>query len=288
MHSPPDRSRTFAPGWPGIPARWTSSAKSGVGTALGAGSRVWFTISHGILNEIYYPSVDISVHARPRTDRHRWRVVLFRGEARCAVGGLAARAGRSRVSSDRTARSTADIRSKRTCWPIQPPTSSCSASNSIRWTRRAISASVRAARAASEQSRRREHRVGRRIQRRADAVRGTRRAGARARLRPLPWAARSVGFVGHSDGWQQLRADGRLVEVYERAENGNVAATGEIDASRGWRRVRACARLRHDVGGSRPARDLQPHGWIRGGARRVRRPLAAMASIAKNRAAADA
>jgi glucoamylase len=47
-----------APGWPGIPARWTSSAKSGVGTALAAQSSVWFTISHGILNEIYYPRID--------------------------------------------------------------------------------------------------------------------------------------------------------------------------------------------------------------------------------------
>src|SRR4051812_45319910 len=47
-----------APGWPGIPARWTSSAKSGVGTALSAQSRVWFTLSHGILNEIYYPRLD--------------------------------------------------------------------------------------------------------------------------------------------------------------------------------------------------------------------------------------
>jgi len=47
-----------APGWPGIPARWTSSAKSGVGTALSPLSRVWFTISHGILNEVYYPRVD--------------------------------------------------------------------------------------------------------------------------------------------------------------------------------------------------------------------------------------
>ena len=44
-----------------------------------------------------------------------------------------------------------------------------------------------------------------------------------------PWVARSVGFVGSSDGWQQLRADGRLVECYERAENGNVAMTGEAD-----------------------------------------------------------
>ena len=49
---------TDAPGWPGIPPRWTSSAKSGVGTALSPVSRVWFTLSHGILDEIYYPRVD--------------------------------------------------------------------------------------------------------------------------------------------------------------------------------------------------------------------------------------
>ena len=47
-----------APGWPGIPARWTSSAKSGLGTAVTRDSRVWFTLSHGILNEVYYPRVD--------------------------------------------------------------------------------------------------------------------------------------------------------------------------------------------------------------------------------------
>ena len=48
----------FAPGWPGIEPRWTTSAKSAVGTAIGEGSRVWFTASHGILNEIYFPEVD--------------------------------------------------------------------------------------------------------------------------------------------------------------------------------------------------------------------------------------
>src|SRR5689334_23850818 len=47
-----------APGWPGIPARWTSSAKSGIGTSLSNESAVWFTLSHGIFNEIYYPRVD--------------------------------------------------------------------------------------------------------------------------------------------------------------------------------------------------------------------------------------
>jgi glucoamylase len=53
-------SNFAAPGWPGIPPRWTSSAKSGVGTALNRSSRVWFTLSHGILNEIYFPRVDMA------------------------------------------------------------------------------------------------------------------------------------------------------------------------------------------------------------------------------------
>src|SRR5207247_10383226 len=36
----------------------TSSAKEGVGTSASYQSRVWFTISHGILNEVYYPRID--------------------------------------------------------------------------------------------------------------------------------------------------------------------------------------------------------------------------------------
>jgi len=44
-----------APGWPGIAPTWTSSAKDLVTTALGR-SRVWASIGHGILNEVYWPS----------------------------------------------------------------------------------------------------------------------------------------------------------------------------------------------------------------------------------------
>ncbi len=42
--------------------RWTSSKKDAVSTAYSASSRVWFTMSHGTLNEIYYPTID-----RPQT-----------------------------------------------------------------------------------------------------------------------------------------------------------------------------------------------------------------------------
>src|SRR6185369_1054185 len=49
-------------GAPGSEPRWTSSRKDAVGTAYSAASRVWFTLSHGTLNEIYYPTID-----RPQT-----------------------------------------------------------------------------------------------------------------------------------------------------------------------------------------------------------------------------
>jgi glucoamylase len=45
-------------GAPGMEPRWTSSVKDAVGTAYSASSRVWFTSSHGILNEIYHPTID--------------------------------------------------------------------------------------------------------------------------------------------------------------------------------------------------------------------------------------
>ncbi len=49
-------------GAPGVDPRWTSSEKDTVSTAYAASSRVWFTVSHGTLNEIYYPTID-----RPQT-----------------------------------------------------------------------------------------------------------------------------------------------------------------------------------------------------------------------------
>jgi len=49
-------------GAPGVEPRWTSSKKDAVSTAYSASSRVWFTLSHGTLNEIYYPTID-----RPQT-----------------------------------------------------------------------------------------------------------------------------------------------------------------------------------------------------------------------------
>ena len=48
-------------GAPGIPHRWGPAAKEAIGTAYeanGASSPVWFTVAQGILTEVFYPTVD--------------------------------------------------------------------------------------------------------------------------------------------------------------------------------------------------------------------------------------
>jgi len=47
-----------APGAPGMLSNWCDSNKQAVGTTLGI-SRTWFTIGKGILNEVYFPRIDI-------------------------------------------------------------------------------------------------------------------------------------------------------------------------------------------------------------------------------------
>ena len=47
-----------APGGPGDLPTWTRADKNGMGTALSAASKVWFTLEGGMLTEVYYPRVD--------------------------------------------------------------------------------------------------------------------------------------------------------------------------------------------------------------------------------------
>jgi glucoamylase len=50
----------LAPGAPGAEARWPSAGKNGVGTANTLESKVWFTLRAGVLDEVYYPTVDVA------------------------------------------------------------------------------------------------------------------------------------------------------------------------------------------------------------------------------------
>jgi glucoamylase len=52
-------TNNLAPGAPGADAHWPSAAKNGFGTANSISSKVWFTLSGGVLSEVYYPTLDV-------------------------------------------------------------------------------------------------------------------------------------------------------------------------------------------------------------------------------------
>jgi glucoamylase len=49
----------LAPGAPGHDAHWMSAAKNGFGTANTMTSKVWFTLNDGVMTEVYYPTLDV-------------------------------------------------------------------------------------------------------------------------------------------------------------------------------------------------------------------------------------
>ncbi len=49
-----------APGAPGATHVWTSARKMGVGTSYGKKSKVWFSLVEGIISEVYWPQIDMA------------------------------------------------------------------------------------------------------------------------------------------------------------------------------------------------------------------------------------
>ncbi|MCL5236717.1 MAG: glucan 1,4-alpha-glucosidase [Nitrospirae bacterium] len=218
----------YAPGWPGIPARWTSSAKSGVGTSLSPASRVWFTLSHGILNEIYYPRVDqactrdlglIVTDGRDffsEEKRHASSTVAY------PVDGVPAyhlvntsREGRYRIEKDIITDPRRDVVLQQTRFTalqgrledyhlyvlLAPHLGNYGAGNTA-W-------------------------VG--DYKGVPMLFAERGGNGLALACSAPWLKRSTGFVGVSDTWQDLMCSKLMVREYTRAENGNVSMCGEVD-----------------------------------------------------------
>ncbi len=216
-----------APGRPGIPARWTSSAKSAVGVALGPQSSVWYTVSHGIINEIYYPRVD---YACTRdfgfivTNGHDYFSEEKR-HARSTVRGVedgvpafildnVAADGRYRIEKTVLADPAYDVLLQRI---------SFSALDGARDYRLfAVAAPHLVNRGADNAAWLGTHKGH-------EMLFAAGSGNSLALACSAPWRARSVGFVGFSDGWQDLRRHYGLTWNYETASGGNVALTAEID-----------------------------------------------------------
>lgn len=218
----------YAPGWPGIPPRWTSSAKTGAGTALNQHSKVWYTLSHGILNEVYYPRVDQAC------TRDMGFIVtngndFFSEEKRhCTFENKAFEPGipgylltnteisgryliRKEVFSDpyrnvvlqkiKFEPLQGKLADYRLYALLSPHLANCGNGNTG-WIGDYKGFPMFFA----------EH------------------DGATLGLASsAPWKKRSVGYVGASDGWQDLSRNFQMKWEYDRAENGNIAFTGEVD-----------------------------------------------------------
>ncbi len=217
----------FAPGAPGIEARWTSSAKNGVGTALSEDSPVWFTLSHGILNEIYYPRVD-SACTRDFGFIVTGPDGYFSEEKRdCFSQTQPFEGAIPAFSIVNTARDEAyRIEKNIVSDPHRPCvlqqvsfTALKGEPGDYRVTALLAPHLVNAGQLNSAW-------IGEFQGRQVLFASG--RSRYLALVCDLPWQAVSAGFVGVSDGWQQLRKSGRLSEQYCRADDGNVALSGEI------------------------------------------------------------
>ena len=218
-----------APGWPGIEPRWTTSAKSAVGTAFGEASRVWFTTSHGILNEIYYPEVDSAClrdagllvsgaggfrseekrHCHHQVDWMAPGVPAFRLTNRCLQGRFA-------------------IEKRICCSPDYDVVLQQVQFEALQGTLADYELFFLMASHLGNQGAGNTAWLG---MSKGDPVLYARRDGlALAAICDAGWQQRSVGFVGEHDGWNDVMANGRLTRTYDRAENGNVSLVASVDA----------------------------------------------------------
>jgi glucoamylase len=221
---------TAAPGAPGSAPRWTSSAKTGVGTALADASRVWFTLSHGILNEIYYPRLDQACtrdlglivtdgrdcfseekrHTRSVQRTVAPGVPAFRLDNTCVHG-------RYRIEKEVTADPRRDAVLQRVRF-----VSLSGAPAAGPYHLYALLAPHLGNRGWGNTAWVGDYKGAPMLFAERDGI-------ALALASSVPWLHRSAGYAGSSDGWQDLSRHGRMTWEYDRAPDGNVALTGEVD-----------------------------------------------------------
>jgi glucoamylase len=221
-------SERTPPGHPGILPKWTSSAKIGVGTAVSGYSNVWFTISHGILNEVYYPRIDIanirdlefvvtdghSFFSEEKRDCEHSYFLLQDGIPAHKIINTC-KQGRYRIEKTIIADprhhavlqrivftpligTMADYK----LYALTAPHIGNSGLHNTAWT---------------------GHYKG------CPLLFAQREWISLACGCSTPFLAMTCGYVGVSDAWQDLSQNKRLTHCYEEAKDGNVALCGEID-----------------------------------------------------------
>ena len=218
-------------GRPGMAPRWTSSSKEGVGTAYSTASCVWFTISHGILNEIYYPTID-----RPQVRDMEFLLTdgetFFHEEKRdleSTVSYIEEHTLGYHIES-----ADPEGRYRLTKEIISDPHQPCVLVHTRfeadpGWAARLRIYALLAPHLQGGgwgNSARLIHIAGRML---LLACKGT---AYLAMGSDRDFVKASCGYVGASDGWQDLADNRKLDWQFERADDGNVAVIGQIDTSK--------------------------------------------------------
>jgi len=219
------RNEKYAPGWPGIQATWTSSAKSGVGTALNDSSRVWFTISHGILNEIYYPRVD-------QACTRDLEFIITNGKDFFSEEKRDTKSSIKYISDGVPAyqivNESLNKKYKIIKEIIADPQRDCILQKIkfISYDKDSYHlyflASPHLANRGSENTGWVGYFKGTKM------LFAERDSTGLVVASSIPWKNASVGFVGLQDGWHHLKENKLLTCCYQRAENGNIFLLGEI------------------------------------------------------------
>ncbi len=219
----------MAPGWPGIPARWTSSAKEGIGVAFAGVSPVLFTLSHGILNEVYYPRMDQAMI------RDAELIItsgddFFSEEKRDTEHSVTflepdipAYLLTNKCHQDRYLVEKSVITDPRRPVVLQRVKFSPLIGNLSDYRVHVILSPHIANRGAGNTGWIGEFKGKK-------ALTASRDGFALVMIASVPFKKASAGFVGSSDGWQDLKANKQLTRLYDQAEDGNIALTAELDA----------------------------------------------------------
>ncbi len=213
-------------GGPGAPGRWTSAQKSGVGTALDQ-SAIWFTLSHGILNEVYAPRMDVAAirdlgmlvvgpdgyFSEEKRDARHTTVMPLAGVPWYHITGTSAD-GRYQIEKDILTDPLRPVVLQRVVFESQGPDDRLAV----------LLASHLENYGAGNTAWVGDYKG-------VPALFARRGGSALALMSSEAFEDTSVGFVGSSDGWQDLRQHGRLAWHFDRATDGNVALTGLLPPS---------------------------------------------------------
>jgi glucoamylase len=219
-------------GKPGIEPRWTHSNKAGIGTAYSASSHLWFTIWNGIVTEVYYPTVD-----RPQLRDLQYLVTdgktFFHEEKRnlkVKVERISDHAlGYCCTNADPDGRYTI------TKEIIGDPHLPCLLMHThIIGKESAFLSDLKIFALCAPHLE-----VGGAGNNGYIAIANGQRIlmaqkGGKwlAMGATVPFSHLSCGYVGASDGWTDLHEDFKMDWEFERASDGNIALTGEMDLSR--------------------------------------------------------